>query len=618
MPKILICEDEHIVALDIKRHLERFGYEVVGTYASGEAAIEACAKARPDLVLMDIHLQGSMDGVAAARLVFEDYRVPVILLTAYADEETVARAKDSLPFGYIIKPFEERELRTAIELALYRHAMDTKLKTSEERYRGLFEEAPSSNFTASTDGIISDCNASFARLLGWPDALSARGSLITERFANGSEGSRFLMRAGEGKPSSAEEWILVRRDGHQVHALATTTVVLDSLGKPSELRGYLVDVTERHELEAQLRQAQKMEAIGRLAGGVAHDFNNILTAIMGFCNLLAEDAGDDPTVREEIDGIQTASRKAVNLTRQLLAFSRKQPIEPKIIDANSVLADTEKMARRLVSENILLKIFADAKRPFVSIDPGQFEQIIVNLIVNAKDAVGEAGSVVVETCNVMSDGSGKNHGIGPGEWFVLTVKDSGGGIASEDLQRIFEPFFTTKTADRGTGLGLSTVYAIVTRNSGLVAVESETGKGSCFYVYLPVVGDKGEAIVPPAPAAGRPKRAGDDDSLRGLLARILSKTGYRVLEASNAGEAILIAEREPEYLLLTDIIMPRMNGFELADRLSSVNKALRVLFISGYHDYKEGKPNPVLAKSAFLQKPFTHDQLMTALDELTK
>jgi PAS domain S-box-containing protein len=489
----------------------------------------------------------------------------------------------------------------------------------------LFEEAPSANFTATSDGIITDCNGAFVLLLACADADSVRGVPIQTFFANPADGALFLERSAARSPLLAEEWRLKRKDGKTVHALVTMALVASADGTVSELRGYLVDVTERRELEAQLRQAQKMEAIGRLAGGVAHDFNNIITAIMGYCNLLAEEVGSDASLREEVEGIQTAAKKAVNLTRQLLAFSRKQPLEPRLLDANAAIVDLEKMARRLVSENVALKFFADAKRPLVSIDPGQLEQVLINLVVNAKDAVGAEGTIIVETSNVRSDGSGKHHGVTAGDWLVIAVRDNGAGIPSDNLQRIFEPFFTTKGFDQGTGLGLSTVYAIVTASRGRVAVESEVGKGTSFYVYLPVVeGQDTEGVAAPLQTAPDVDRSGcvllaeDDDYLRGLLARILSKVGYRVLEAANPGEAIIIAEREREFTLLTDVVMPHMNGYELAERLASLNPKLRVLFMSGYHDKREGQAKALYAKSGFLQKPFTHDQLMDALAELEK
>lgn len=623
MPKIVICEDEHIVALDIKRHLTRFGYEVMGCFASGEEAVAACAVDKPDLVLMDIHLQGEMDGIGAARRIFDDFSIPVILLTAYADEDTVARAKESRPFGYIIKPFEERELRTAIEIALYRHMMDLRLRLSEERYRNLFDEAPSANFTAAIDGTISDCNGAFSRLLGFPDSNSAKGTNFIERFLEKSDGQQFLERITRLDSITAEEWTLARTDGAQKNVIATVAKAKVQADGAVELRGFLVDVSERRELESQLRQAQKMEAVGRLAGGIAHDFNNIITAIMGYCNLLSEDIGDDAALRGEVDGILTAAKKAVNLTRQLLAFSRKQALEPHIVDANQILGEMEKMSRRLVTENISLKFFLDAKHPLVFIDAGQFEQVIINLVVNAKDAMPSGGTIIVETDDIRSAGDGKNHGIPAGDWVMISVRDTGEGIAPENLQHIFEPFFTTKGADKGTGLGLSTVYAIVNQSGGRLAVQSSPGHGANFLVYLPAVVGKPDPVSVKKPdLSPSPSRVGtillaeDDDYLRGLLSRILTKVGYRVLEAANPGEAIIYAERESDYILMSDVVMPHMNGYELANRLAEKKKDLRVVFMSGYHDKRDGYSVREYERSVFIQKPFTQDQLMQALASL--
>jgi PAS domain S-box-containing protein len=620
MPKILICEDEHIVALDIKRHLTRFGYEVVGSFASGEAAVEACPALMPDLVLMDIRLQGELDGITAARRIFDEHSIPVILLTAYADEDTVMRARESRPFGYIIKPFEERELRTAIEIALFRHSMDLRLRVSEERYRTLFEDAPTANFTASSDGRLTDCNGEFLRLFAFPEAEAAVGSSVIDRFADREEGERFVDRARAGAMRTAEEWTMKRRDGRIVHVLATGSAARQHPSGEEELRGFLLDVSERRELETQLRQAQKMEAIGRLAGGVAHDFNNVITAIMGYCNLLAEDVGDDPALAGEVEGILTAARKAVNLTRQLLSFSRKQPLEARLVDANQVLRELERMTRRLVSENIALKFFLDAKTPLVYIDPGQFEQVLINLIVNAKDAMPSGGTIIIETDDFLCDGINCRAGLSEGGWVRVSVRDSGQGIPAENLQHIFEPFFTTKGPELGTGLGLSTVYAIVNQSGGRITVESEVGKGSDFTVFLPRASGVPEAVSVSAAAMDAPKPRGgtvllaeDDDYLRGLLARILSKIGYRVLEAANPGEAIILAEREGDYLLISDVVMPHMTGYELANRLAEKKRDLKVLFMSGYHDKRDAAADRTYAKSVFLQKPFTQEQLVEAL-----
>jgi PAS domain S-box-containing protein len=616
MSKILICEDEPIIALDIQRTLIRLGHGVVGSYSNAEEAIQACEVLKPGLVLMDIELKGPMDGLDASKWIYEHYSIPVILITAFADEVTVNRAKDSSPFGYIIKPFEERELRTSIEIALYRHEMDQKLRFSEERYRSLFEEAPTANFTATTSGNITDCNGTFLSLFAFPEREKAVGFPFVDLFNQQKDGETVLEKNLRNTVTGQEEWSLRKRNGEALFVLATLIV------RGGELRGYLVDVTEWRELEAQFRQSQKMEAMGRLAGGVAHDFNNIITAIMGYCNLLSEDVGDNPLIKEEVEGILSASRRAVNLTKQLLAFSRKQAVEPRILDVNDFLRDLEKMIRRLVSENIDVKFYLEAKRATISIDPGQFEQIIINLVVNAKDAIEGSGSIILETANVRCDGQGPYHGLKKGEWVMVLVRDSGSGIAKEDLQRVFEPFFSTKPKDKGTGLGLSTVYTVVNRAGGQVDVESEVGKGSRFFIYFPLVSNvKAEVPLSTEGPMGT-ARSGtvllveDDDYLRGLLARLLGKTGYRVLEAANPGEALLLAEREQDFMLISDIVLPHMDGYELANRMAVSHPNLKILFMSGYHDKNEDPGKKNYGKSRFIRKPFSHEELLAILDTL--
>ncbi|AEJ18957.1 response regulator [Gracilinema caldarium] len=619
MPKIIICEDENIVALDIKRHLERFGYEIFGIYDNAEEAISVIATSKPDLVLMDIQLAGSMDGLEASTIIFQKYNIPVIMLTAYADDITLSRAKDGLPFGYIIKPFEDRELKTAIEIALFRHEMDGKLRKSEERYRTLFEKAPTANFTADEKGTITDCNTTFISLLAIKEKKQVIGQPIFSWFVNSDTGNRLWQSFLHHTHSVAQDWELNKSDGTRIFVLATLSTLPKTDNNAVEIQGYLLDNTERRDLENQLRQVQKMEAIGRLAGGIAHDFNNIITAIMGYANLLREDIQDNPDLQEEVDGILSATQRAVNLTRQLLSFSRKQAIEAKVVNVHEILKELEKMIQRLVNENIKVSMVLNADTPFISIDPGQFEQTIVNLVVNARDAIMGNGSIIIQTKSVICDNSCHQHGLKQGKWLQIIVKDTGCGIAPEDLQHIFEPFFTTKDKDKGTGLGLSTVYAIINRSGGQIAVESAPGEGTTFFIYLPEV----ENIVvqqPDIPQTIEQKRrsgtiivAEDDAYIRGLICRLLEKSGYRVLESENTEEAIRLASGESDFMLLTDIVMPHMNGYELASRLGEKKTDLRVLFMSGYQDRSFIVPEKALpAKNLFLEKPFSHEALLGA------
>lgn len=624
---IVICEDEHIVALDIKRHLERYGYRVGGIFSKAEETIEFCEQEKPQLVLMDIQLQGTTNGLEASRIIYTRFHIPVVILTAYTDELSLSQVKESFPFGYIVKPFEDRELRTVIELALYRHEMEQRLQRSEERYRKLFEEAPTANFIATSDGRIVDCNTTFLNLIRCAKKEELKGvSLYDFVVHKGSLRQMIESLKKEGKPLT-KEMELIPKEGEPLSVLMTFSVFRDPFTEEQTLQGYVIDMTSYKELESQLLQAQKMEALGRLAGGIAHDFNNIITAIMGYSNLLLEEVKDNPLLKEEVDGIVAASQRAVSLTRQLLTFSRKQPVENQLIEVHKALEALRKMIDRLIPETIRLTYYLEAQSPYISLDPGQFEQVIVNLVVNARDAIDGEGAIVIETANIHCDGTASPHCLSPGNWVRISVKDSGCGIPKENLSRIFEPFFTTKKKNNGTGLGLSTVYAIVTKNGGHITVDSTVGKGTVFSLYFPQVTEGATPIQEshltekPEPHTGTILLVEDDDFLRALIARLLDKWGYRVVEAANPGEALILAEKEKDFLLVTDVVMPHMGGYELADRLLKERPDLKVLFISGYEN--EHKPKEISFFTPpnhfdFLQKPFSHEEFLKRLSQLEK
>ncbi len=620
MPGIAVVEDESIVALDIRNFLERSGYSVAGVYASGDDLLANCQVIEPDLVLMDIKIKGSLDGLETARIVYERHKVPVVLLTAYADDETVAKAKITHPFGYILKPFEERELRTAIEIALYRSSMEKKLRESEERYRRLFTEGISENFLADGKGRITEANPAFKRLMGiggeeelplleslFPDMLS------WESFREGLIGARRL---------ELWELSLLGRGGREVHVLANAVALFDPQGAFTGIQGELTDTTERRKLEERLLQAQKMESIGRLAGGVAHDFNNILTAVLGYANLLTDEIGDSREARDDVEGIRNAAARAANLTRQLLAFSRRQPFTPKTFDLNTLIQDAERLLRRLLTEEVSLSLELKASSPWIVADPVQIEQILLNLAVNAKDSMPKGGDISIGTRNEILEAP-KAVGpdtLAPGSYTLIEVRDGGEGIPPEIQDKIFEPFFTTKPKDRGTGLGLSMVYGIAKQSGGAVGFTCFEEGGTLFSVWLPQALEKPELIgVPQEPPEGADAAAStilfvdDDEALRSLASRLLVKRGHLVLAAANAGEALLIAESygRPIDLLVTDTVMPFMDGYTLAKRLETILPGIGVLFVSG-HPERAADPE---ASGRFLPKPFTENELSRAVSE---
>lgn len=611
--KILIVEDEKIVALDIQKQLEKSGYEVCGIFGSGEETLHTFDDLNPDIVLMDIQLQGKMDGVETAAKIKETYHTPVIFLTAYADDNTLDRAKIIEPFGYITKPFEERALRTTIEMALYKSAMDKKLLDSEEKYRRFFEEDLSGDFIFNPEGGLEDCNNAFITLLGFPDKQTALSTDINSFFIDTETRVKFWSDLRSKQTVRLNEYRLETFKGEVVTVLAN---VIGSFrdGELFQGKGYFLDITHRKELEEQLRHAQKMEAIGRLAGGVAHDFNNILTVLLGYSTVLQEKQGTAEDTQSDIDNMKSAIRRAVKLTKQLLLFSRKEVLHPQTVDVNILTKDLTKMLGRLISENITIQFFLNAENPFIYIDPGQLEQVLINLVVNSKDAMEHGGRIVITTENLRleQEQSAANGILPAGDYVAIAVGDTGNGIDNENLAKIFEPFFTTKPKGEGTGLGLSTVYGIVNQNKGFIDVKSTPGKGTEFTLYfseqkqgaaqkaegkpLDDVQAQGETILV----------VEDDENVRRITCTMLQRKGYSVLEAKNGGEAILLCEKNNNKidLLLTDYILPIINGDELALRLAKTVSNLKIIFMTADPEFQSNGISIDDTRIPIVRKPF--------------
>jgi two-component system, cell cycle sensor histidine kinase and response regulator CckA len=394
-----------------------------------------------------------------------------------------------------------------------------------------------------------------------------------------------------------------------------------------------VDVTDRKRTEealrsseAQLRQSQKMEAVGRLAGGVAHDFNNLLTVIKGYSELAMEEISESDPLYAGVKEIQRAADRAASLTRQLLAFSRRQVLAPKVLDLNHLVTDTQKLLRRLMGEDVELITALDPQLGSVRADPHQIEQVLMNLAVNAKDAMPQGGEFTIETANIEfdRDNTREHVRVKSGAYVMLAVSDTGTGMDAETCSHVFEPFFTTKEQGKGTGLGLSTVYGIVKQSGGYIWAESEPGSGSSFKIYLPRVGEVAER--PPARQMRPEAHRGietillveDEAGVRALIRQVLQRHGYTVLDCSHGGEALLAAERHQGHiqLLLTDVVLPQMNGRELAERLLGARTDMKVLYMSGYTDEAIAHHGVLTPGSAFVQKPFTNEALARKVREV--
>jgi PAS domain S-box-containing protein len=515
--------------------------------------------------------------------------------------------------------------------AAERQRAEEALDRIREQQEALLHSIPDPAWLKDADQRFLAVNEAMVRLLNMDRAvldealpLSAE-NLIGRRLSD-------LVEFESGERLAAED-ATVLQQGRTLRLEATVTLrddatrwvetvtmpVRDRAGVITGLVGVARDVTERKQLEAKLAQSQKMEAVGRLAGGIAHDFNNVLTAIRGHAQFLLEDLAPGTGAREDAEGIGEAVDRAASLTRQLLAFSRKQMLQPKVLELNEIVSDMERMLRRLIGADIELITRRDSDLGRVSADPGQIEQVILNLAVNARDAMPDGGTLVIETHNVELDPAyGRSHPqVPPGRYVLLAVSDTGCGMDAATQAQIFEPFFTTKEVGKGTGLGLATTYGIVQQSGGSIWVYSELGKGTSFKIYLPRVDAPGEVRAAPQvqAASGGAETillVEDDVAVRGLARRLLRRGGYTVVEAADGVEALHAAEAPGASfdLLLTDAIMPRLGGRELAERLLERHPEMAVLCMSGYTDDAILRHGVISEGAAFIEKPFTPEGLL--------
>ena len=519
-------------------------------------------------------------------------------------------------------------------LALAHRSLSTValLRESEERFRTMFAAAPTAIMLFDRTGTILSVNRSTESMFGYSEQEMVGKLSTTFRHPDdidpGDEAFSELLR-GE-RDSYRREGSFVTKSGSTVVAQIATALVRDADGKPGYVIGMAEDVTEQRQLEEQLRQSQKLEAIGRLAGGVAHDFNNMLTAIGGYTALALEHAETGSTLRSDLDEIRKATDRAALLTRQLLAFSRKQVLMPELLNLNGVVLELESMLRPLIGEDVALTTELDPALGPIEADPGQLHQVVMNLVVNARDAMPDGGGITIATAN--SDVGENDDAIEPGRYVTLTVRDTGEGIDEPTLRQIFEPFFTTKDAGKGTGLGLATVYGIVKQSGGYVAVESELGVGSAFTIYLrradglvqhPVEPELAPVVVEPvaeapvlATASTRVLVVEDEEVIRGLVDQVLRGEGYEVLLAADGDEAIVLAGSNRVDVLLTDLTMPGIGGHELADRLRTGAPELKVMFMSGFAEGNDFSTSSLPPETAFLEKPFTFTMLSERMREL--
>ncbi|MDR3674261.1 MAG: PAS domain S-box protein [Acidobacteriota bacterium] len=572
--------------------------------------------------------------------IYFDPEYPRDRFTALLEERGEVAALESSwrrPDGNILHVRENaRAVRDASGKLLYYEGtvedITERMRTEDEHVRLVtaIEQSAEAVVITNPQGTIEYVNPAFTRITGYTraEAMGQNPSILKSGNQDEAIYQQLWETILQGNTWHGEI-INRRKDGSLYTEQMSITPVRSARGEITHFIATKQDITARKQLEQQFAQAQKMEAVGRLAGGVAHDFNNLLTIINGYAQLLTErSAAEDPR-RSMFEEILTAGERAASLTRQLLAFSRRQVMEPRILDLNHVLADTEKMLRRLIGEDVDLGTKYEAALGHVKVDPGQIEQVIMNLAVNARDAMPEGGKLFIETSNVdVDEDYARSHpNIRPGKYVMVVVSDTGCGMDKETQAHVFEPFFTTKERGKGTGLGLATVYGIVKQSGGFIWVYSEPGKGTAFKIYFPSIE---EAVSTAEPAKDHTTKMAkgtetimvveDEEGVRSLVCKALTSKGYKVLEAEGGAAALKIAEqyKEPIHLLLTDVVMPQTGGKALAMRLIALHPETKVLYMSGYTTDAIVRQGILEEGTSFLQKPFAPNALLQKVREVLK
>jgi two-component system cell cycle sensor histidine kinase/response regulator CckA len=501
------------------------------------------------------------------------------------------------------------------------------LRRSEEEYRRFFQSNLAGNFVSGPDGKLLACNSAFARMFGFASVEEALKQNLASLYPDSRGREAFVDALRSQRHLEYSELELRRRDGRPVHVIESAIGTFDEHGELTEILGHLIDETERKKAEEQLRQTQKIEAVGQLAGGVAHEFNNFLGVILGYSELMLEEASEDESLRRKIAEIKGATQRAASLTRQLLAFSRQQVLEPRTLDINQAIWETHNLLRRLIPSNVDVVPILAPTIGRIKADSSQVQQVLINLVVNARDAMPQGGKVVIETANVDLDeeyASGYLD-VRPGPYVMLSVSDTGCGMDVETRSHIFEPFFTTKEKGKGTGLGLSTVHGIVKQSGGFIAVASTAGKGTTFRVFLPRIEEPVEetdVTPPPIEWVGTETIlvVEDETALRRLLCVSLERRGYKVFAAKDGAEAIevFLQHGDQIHLVVSDIMMPHVDGFELKQRIAALSPDVKFLFMSGYSQEIVEQRQTVLQGCAFLEKPFLPDELAGKVRDLLR
>ncbi|MBN1782318.1 response regulator [bacterium] len=628
--KILVVEDEHIIAMEIQDRLEDLGYHVTDTVGSKQAAIQSAETNPPDLVLMDIMLGNETGGLDAAEYIHVHFDIPVVFLTAYSDKKTLARAKQAEPYGYILKPLDEREVSTAVEISLYKHEMEKQLKAHKEWLSTTLKSIGDAVITTDRWGSVVSLNPSAEKLTGWSqqDAIGLSVNKVF-RITNDNETEwvkdpvGIVLDTGESV-SLTNNTLLITKKGDKIAIDDNAAPIRDDHGNLNGVVLVFRNVEDKKQLDEQLRQASKMQAIGTLAGGIAHDFNNILTAIRGNTELILPELKQMPVIHQFIQEIQDSVDQAAELTRKLLLFSCSKPFSFETLDLNTLIENMTDLIFRLIGDQIQFKKVLLPELSSIKADRDTLEQILLNLSMNARDAMPKGGTLTIRTKHVtISESQSRMHAEArPGHFVCLSISDTGVGMNKKILERIFEPFFTTKKHGKGTGLGLAVIFGIVKEHRGWIEVRSKPSEGSTFDIYLEAIPKKpdlaAQTDLPIQALRGNGERIlfiEDETKVRTFMEKTLSKSNFVTFAAANAKEAMEIFERENGNfdLIFSDVELPDESGVALAEKILKIKPNIHILLTSGYPGYSTKWADIQKKAYPFLEKPYS---LVTLLQKI--
>jgi two-component system cell cycle sensor histidine kinase/response regulator CckA len=630
--RVLIVEDSAPDAELLVRDLDRAGFSVIAERVQTADAMKAALERSPwDIVLSDYSMPGFSGTAALEILQATGHDLPFIIISGTIGEDAAVGALKAGAHDFLVKgrlarliPTIDRELREVVHRRERRRAEDA-LRVSEARHRSLVEHAVFGIYQATLDGHFLTVNPALVTMLGYDSATDLLNVRVANLFADPEVRSDLLRSNRYEEQLTGKDAIWTRKTGEAIRVRLSGRLIDERVADRSVFEVIVEDVTERHRLQEQLQQALKMEAVGQLAGGVAHDFNNMLTAILGYTELLTDQIGPDRPVGADLRQIKAAAERAAALTRQLLAFSRKQVLTIEPVDLTQIVRGLDSMLRRVLGAPIRIEtVLADDLHPVMA-DATQLEHLLINLSVNARDAMPQGGVLTMTTCNVELGATYvlEHPGARTGSYTALSVSDTGVGMSRDVQARIFEPFFTTKDRGHGTGLGLAAVYGTVKQLGGYIEVQSQPGRGSTFTIYLPEtavapVARRARTVTAPPVGTETILLVEDEPGVRGFAKIALQRFGYRVLEAASAEAALALLENTttPIHLLLSDLVLPGMDGRELAVHIKRDRPHVRILFMSGYDDRPVGLEGFREPGVQLLEKPFSAQTLLTKTKEV--